>query len=249
MSELWSPRARPEAVRGTARLGGRGERAHGRGLRRAAQCRRSRRRPVAGAARDCSSCRRSRARSRCGRWGATRRGCNFTRCSRSRSAGVTAIIYAIGWGPTLAIGYAFVIAGDLEEIGSRVWKPALGWTIVGIACGQAVVALGWVSTLRRVSPRCTGSARCRRSASVSSSTCWARRRRRGKTRPAELHTSEVNVRPVLLREPAADVGLRHRDARVRRGERGRDRALRVLPRRVPRRCASPTSVPRTSCHG
>ena len=48
---------------------------------------------------------------------------------------VTLIIYAIGWGPTLAIGYAFVVAGDLEEIGSRVWRPALVWTIVGIAAG------------------------------------------------------------------------------------------------------------------
>ena len=57
---------------------------------------------------------------------------------------VTLIIYAIGWGPTLAIGYAFVVAGDLEEIGSRVWRPALVWTVMGIALGELAIALGWV---------------------------------------------------------------------------------------------------------
>ena len=57
---------------------------------------------------------------------------------------VTLIIYAIGWGPTLAIGYAFVVAGLLEEIGSRVWRPALVWTFVGITLGQLTIAFGWV---------------------------------------------------------------------------------------------------------
>jgi diguanylate cyclase (GGDEF)-like protein/PAS domain S-box-containing protein len=57
---------------------------------------------------------------------------------------VTMVIYAIGWGPTLAIGYAFVAAGDLEEIGSRIWRPALAWTVVGIAAGQIAIAAGWV---------------------------------------------------------------------------------------------------------
>jgi diguanylate cyclase (GGDEF)-like protein/PAS domain S-box-containing protein len=57
---------------------------------------------------------------------------------------VTVIIYAIGWGPTLAIGYAFVVAGDLEEIGSRIWRPALAWTVAGIAAGQLAIAAGWV---------------------------------------------------------------------------------------------------------
>jgi diguanylate cyclase (GGDEF)-like protein/PAS domain S-box-containing protein len=57
---------------------------------------------------------------------------------------ITLIIYAIGWGPTLAIGYAFVLAGDLEEIGSRVWRPALVWTVIGIALGQLAIAGGLV---------------------------------------------------------------------------------------------------------
>jgi diguanylate cyclase (GGDEF)-like protein len=57
---------------------------------------------------------------------------------------VTAIIYTIGWGATLAIGYVFVVATDLEEVGARVWRPALGWAITGIACGELAVALGIV---------------------------------------------------------------------------------------------------------
>jgi diguanylate cyclase (GGDEF)-like protein/PAS domain S-box-containing protein len=59
-------------------------------------------------------------------------------------AGTTAVVYAIGWGPTLAIGYVFVLAQDIEEIGSRVWRPALTWTTAGIAAGQVAIVLGWV---------------------------------------------------------------------------------------------------------
>jgi diguanylate cyclase (GGDEF)-like protein len=57
---------------------------------------------------------------------------------------VTAIIYSIGWGATLAIGYAFVVAQDLEDIGSRAWRPAACWVAVWIALGQTAVALHWV---------------------------------------------------------------------------------------------------------
>ena len=50
---------------------------------------------------------------------------------------VTAIIYVIGWGATLTVGYVFVIARALDDGGSRVWRATLGWTIVGIALGSA----------------------------------------------------------------------------------------------------------------
>jgi diguanylate cyclase (GGDEF)-like protein/PAS domain S-box-containing protein len=59
---------------------------------------------------------------------------------------VTAIIYAIGWGVTLGIGYLFIAARGIEEIGARVWRPAIAWTVVGIALGETAVQLGWVST-------------------------------------------------------------------------------------------------------
>ena len=57
----------------------------------------------------------------------------------------TAIIYAIGWGPSLALGYPFVIASDLDTLGSRVWRPALVWVTVGMLGGQIAVALGLFS--------------------------------------------------------------------------------------------------------
>ncbi|MBV8296053.1 MAG: diguanylate cyclase, partial [Acidimicrobiia bacterium] len=57
-------------------------------------------------------------------------------------AATTAVIYAIGWGPTLAIGYVFVVANEFREHGSRVWQPALVWTAIGISLGEAAIALG-----------------------------------------------------------------------------------------------------------
>jgi len=64
--------------------------------------------------------------------------------------GVTAIIYAIGWGPTLSIGYVFVLARALDRGGSRVWRAMLVWTVVGIVLGQAAIALNVVPTYVRV---------------------------------------------------------------------------------------------------
>ncbi len=59
---------------------------------------------------------------------------------------VTAIIYAIGWGPTLTIGYVFVVARVLDEGGAGVWRVTLFWTAVGIALGQVAIAVGVVRT-------------------------------------------------------------------------------------------------------
>jgi diguanylate cyclase (GGDEF)-like protein len=60
--------------------------------------------------------------------------------------GITAVIYVIGWGPTLTIGYVFVAARALDTAGSRVWRIALGWTVVGILVGQAAIVIGLVPT-------------------------------------------------------------------------------------------------------
>src|SRR5205807_215864 len=62
-------------------------------------------------------------------------------------AATTSVIYAIGWGPTLAIGYVFVVANEFRKHGSRVWHPALVWTTLGIGVGQAAIALGVAPTL------------------------------------------------------------------------------------------------------
>ena len=62
-------------------------------------------------------------------------------------AATTAVIYAIGWGPTLAIGYVFVVANEFRKHGSRVWHPALVWTVIGIGLGEAAIALGIAPTI------------------------------------------------------------------------------------------------------
>src|SRR5689334_20307241 len=49
---------------------------------------------------------------------------------------VTVIIYAIGWGPTLALGYVFVLARMIDVAGARMWRPTVTWTLIGIALGQ-----------------------------------------------------------------------------------------------------------------
>jgi len=57
---------------------------------------------------------------------------------------VSAIIYAIGWGPTLTIGYVFVVSRALDAGGSRVWRATLGWMALGVALGQIAIVIGLV---------------------------------------------------------------------------------------------------------
>jgi len=59
---------------------------------------------------------------------------------------VSAIIYAIGWGPTLTVGYVFVISRALDAGGSRVWRATLGWTAAGMALGEVAIAAHIVPT-------------------------------------------------------------------------------------------------------
>jgi len=59
---------------------------------------------------------------------------------------VSMIIYAIGWGPTLTIGYVFIIARALDSAGARVWRITLGWTVVAIALGQVAIGADVVPT-------------------------------------------------------------------------------------------------------
>ena len=61
-------------------------------------------------------------------------------------ATTTAIVYAIGWGPTLALGYLVAVNGDFEISGSDAYWPSLVWGIAGIGAGQVAIAVGIVST-------------------------------------------------------------------------------------------------------
>src|SRR3954463_15232152 len=59
---------------------------------------------------------------------------------------VTALIYAIGWGAALSLGYVFILSTRLEDCGSRVWRATVGWTLIGIALGLVAIARGIVTT-------------------------------------------------------------------------------------------------------
>ena len=60
---------------------------------------------------------------------------------------IVLVIYTIGWGALLAIGFVFNVAGHLDDMGSRVGKPAILFSIVGIALGELAIALGLVKSM------------------------------------------------------------------------------------------------------
>jgi diguanylate cyclase (GGDEF)-like protein/PAS domain S-box-containing protein len=62
-------------------------------------------------------------------------------------AGVTLLLYSIGWGPTLAVGYILIAADNLYTSGPRATRPAEWCSIAGIAVGQIAIALGWAPSL------------------------------------------------------------------------------------------------------
>jgi diguanylate cyclase (GGDEF)-like protein/PAS domain S-box-containing protein len=60
---------------------------------------------------------------------------------------VTAVIYATGWGPALAIGLVLVGQESLAVTGSSSYRVVMVWTLSCLAVGEALIALGWVPSL------------------------------------------------------------------------------------------------------
>ncbi|MEY2453661.1 MAG: hypothetical protein QOD92_3235 [Acidimicrobiaceae bacterium] len=58
----------------------------------------------------------------------------------------TAVIYATGWGPALAIGYTYIATDAIKHSGARSARPSIIWSVVGITLGQVAIALGAVPT-------------------------------------------------------------------------------------------------------
>ncbi|MFZ0250990.1 MAG: EAL domain-containing protein [Acidimicrobiales bacterium] len=56
----------------------------------------------------------------------------------------TVAIYLTGWGPVLWAAYVFVALENTARVGSRVWKVALLWSVLGMAVGQFSLARGWL---------------------------------------------------------------------------------------------------------
>jgi diguanylate cyclase (GGDEF)-like protein/PAS domain S-box-containing protein len=61
--------------------------------------------------------------------------------------GITVIIYAVGWGPTLVVGLVFGVADCMRSIGGATTRPAIVLSIALIGIGQAGIAMGVVPTL------------------------------------------------------------------------------------------------------
>ena len=61
--------------------------------------------------------------------------------------GITAVVYALGWGPTLGVAYLFGTVDNLEGDGWAVASPAIVFSVAGIALGQLAIALHLAPTL------------------------------------------------------------------------------------------------------
>src|SRR5260370_36405424 len=60
---------------------------------------------------------------------------------------IATVMYAIGWGPTLAIGPVFGAADNIRASGSRAAAPAAIWSVVAVACRQRAVVTDAAPTL------------------------------------------------------------------------------------------------------
>ncbi len=61
--------------------------------------------------------------------------------------GITAVLYAIGWGPTLAIGLIFGAVESMRLSGVRAATPAIVLSVVGLGIGQLAILFGIAPTL------------------------------------------------------------------------------------------------------
>jgi diguanylate cyclase (GGDEF)-like protein/PAS domain S-box-containing protein len=59
---------------------------------------------------------------------------------------VTTGMYLAGWGALLSFAYVVALSVQLRWSGAGAWRPAAAWSVVGITCGQAATALGWVES-------------------------------------------------------------------------------------------------------
>ncbi|HLM96905.1 MAG TPA: EAL domain-containing protein [Acidimicrobiales bacterium] len=60
---------------------------------------------------------------------------------------IAVVIYGIGWGAILAIGFVFGAVDVMRSAGSAAARPAIVWTLVCIAAGQLAIAAGLAPTL------------------------------------------------------------------------------------------------------
>ena len=62
---------------------------------------------------------------------------------------IALVVYGIGWGPILVIGFVYGAADTMRTAGSAAAKPAMAWTVVFVALGQLAIFVGVAPTLVR----------------------------------------------------------------------------------------------------
>jgi diguanylate cyclase (GGDEF)-like protein/PAS domain S-box-containing protein len=60
---------------------------------------------------------------------------------------ISAVMYAVGWGPTMAIGLVFGAAYNVRASGSRAMAPAVVWSVIDLGLGELAIAVGVAPSL------------------------------------------------------------------------------------------------------
>ena len=60
---------------------------------------------------------------------------------------IALVVYGIGWGPILVIGFVYGAADTMRTAGSAAAKPAMAWTVIFVASGQLAIAARVAPTL------------------------------------------------------------------------------------------------------
>jgi diguanylate cyclase (GGDEF)-like protein/PAS domain S-box-containing protein len=62
---------------------------------------------------------------------------------------IALVVYGIGWGPILVIGFVYGAADVMRTAGSAAAKSAMAWTVIFVALGQLAIFTGLAPTLVR----------------------------------------------------------------------------------------------------
>ncbi|HEV3450259.1 MAG TPA: EAL domain-containing protein [Acidimicrobiia bacterium] len=60
---------------------------------------------------------------------------------------ISAVMYAVGWGPTLSIGLVFGAANNVRASGSRAVAPAVVWSVIDLVLGELAIVAGLAPSL------------------------------------------------------------------------------------------------------
>ena len=80
-------------------------------------------------------------------WDVADRGWHVWARVATQAFGITAVMYAIGWGPMLAIGLVFGAVDSIRLSGRSAVVPSMVMSVAALALGELAIALGIAPTL------------------------------------------------------------------------------------------------------